>query len=78
MKTCIYVGSNIQKITVKNMQSARKMGGVMEMRQKNTRKHIKNRFKICKNNGNKKKNDEEMCKLNKKQHFSIYRSQNTI
>lgn len=27
MKTCIYVGSNIQKITVKNMQSARKMGG---------------------------------------------------
>lgn len=56
----------------------KKNGGVMEMRQKNTRKHIKNRFKICKNNGNKKKNDEEMCKLNKKQHFSIYRSQNTI
>jgi len=51
----------------------------MEMKQnKKLQEKYKNRFKIWKNNGNKKRSDKEMHKLNKIQHFSIYRSQNTI
>ena len=42
MKTCIYVGSNIQKTTAKNMQSARKMESSWKWNKtKNYKKNIK-------------------------------------